>query len=104
MGRLIDYCNRTYVEFNKLRFLVFDEADRMLEQGFLPEIQKMMSHPTMVRNTERQTVSDALYIRADFLNLILLHLRRLNIMDKSIFRLCSQPPSLMIFVIWLANI
>lgn len=36
-GRLIKLLKRGLVHFNDVRFLVFDEADQMLDQGFLPD-------------------------------------------------------------------
>lgn len=56
-GRLIDYCeNKSYVSLNKLRFLVLDEADRMLDMGFAPAIEKIVKHQTMSPASERQTL------------------------------------------------
>ncbi|KAJ9576018.1 hypothetical protein L9F63_007118 [Diploptera punctata] len=55
-GRLIDFVNRGRITFSSLRYFVLDEADRMLDLGFLPEIEKMMSHPTMVEMGLRQTL------------------------------------------------
>ncbi len=37
-GRLIAHMNLGYVDFSRLRFLVLDEADRMLDMGFQPDL------------------------------------------------------------------
>lgn len=37
-GRLIDLYHRKAVTFKKVKFVVLDEADRMLDMGFLPDI------------------------------------------------------------------
>ncbi|XP_063221633.1 ATP-dependent RNA helicase vasa-like [Bacillus rossius redtenbacheri] len=55
-GRLNDFVNRGLVQFGSIRFVVLDEADRMLDMGFLPDIEKVMSHTTMVPTGERQTL------------------------------------------------
>lgn len=47
-GRLHDFVERNRVSFGSVRFVVLDEADRMLDMGFMPSIEKMMLHPTMV--------------------------------------------------------
>lgn len=41
-GRLIAHLNLGYVDFSELRFLVLDEADRMLDMGFLPDINRII--------------------------------------------------------------
>lgn len=41
-GRLLDLMSRGYGRFSHLRFLVLDEADRMLDMGFLPSIQRIV--------------------------------------------------------------
>lgn len=43
-GRLIAHLNMGYVDFSELRFLVLDEADRMLDMGFLPDIHRIISN------------------------------------------------------------
>ncbi|CAG9563933.1 unnamed protein product [Danaus chrysippus] len=55
-GRLHDFVDRNRVSFDSVRFVVLDEADRMLDMGFMPSVEKMMDHPTMVNITERQTL------------------------------------------------
>lgn len=44
------------IHFNKLRFLVLDEADRMLDMGFKEAIEKILKNPTMVDPSKRQTL------------------------------------------------
>jgi len=45
-GRLISHLNLGYVNFDKLQFLVLDEADRMLDMGFHDDIVKIKSYVT----------------------------------------------------------
>lgn len=47
-GRLLDFVEKGYVSFDAIRFIVLDEADRMLDMGFMPSVTKIMNHPTMV--------------------------------------------------------
>ncbi len=42
-GRLLDHLNQKNVRFNNLSILVFDEADRMLDMGFIPDLEKIFS-------------------------------------------------------------
>lgn len=42
-GRLLDLHNQGYISFNKVEFLVLDEADRMLDMGFLRDINKILA-------------------------------------------------------------
>jgi ATP-dependent RNA helicase RhlE len=51
-GRLEDYLDRRLFHFNSLRMLVLDEADRMLDMGFLPAIRRIVS----ILPKERQTM------------------------------------------------
>lgn len=46
-GRLNDFVNRGYITFASTRFMVLDEADRMLDMGFLPCVEDIMNHNTM---------------------------------------------------------
>jgi ATP-dependent RNA helicase RhlE len=42
-GRLLDHMQHTYARLGSLEYLVFDEADRMLDMGFLPSIKKILA-------------------------------------------------------------
>ncbi|XP_014256152.1 ATP-dependent RNA helicase vasa-like [Cimex lectularius] len=55
-GRVNDFVDREKLGFSSLRFLVLDEADRMLDMGFLPSVKKMLQHPTMTPVGQRQTL------------------------------------------------
>jgi ATP-dependent RNA helicase RhlE len=52
-GRLLDHFRSPYAKLDALEFLVLDEADRMLDMGFLPEIKKILRH---LPQTKRQTL------------------------------------------------
>jgi ATP-dependent RNA helicase RhlE len=41
-GRLLDLMSRRLCDFSRLNFLVLDEADRMLDMGFLPDIHRIV--------------------------------------------------------------
>ena len=50
-GRLIDLMEQRHVDFTALQVLVLDEADRMLDMGFLPAIRKIVSKTPPSRQT-----------------------------------------------------
>ena len=50
-GRLLDHLSRPYAKLDKIEFLVLDEADRMLDMGFLPDIKKILKHVPAKRQT-----------------------------------------------------
>ena len=52
-GRLNDYVEKGTISFSNLQFLVLDEADRMLDMGFMPEIQKCSENPNMPEKGKR---------------------------------------------------
>ncbi len=43
-GRLLDHFQYDYAKLNGLEVLVLDEADRMLDMGFLPDIRRVLKH------------------------------------------------------------
>jgi ATP-dependent RNA helicase RhlE len=50
-GRLIDHLDRQNVVFDDLEILVLDEADRMLDMGFAPQINKIVAQIPTYRQT-----------------------------------------------------
>ncbi len=50
-GRLLDHMRSGYARLNHLEHLVLDEADRMLDMGFLPEIRRILTHLPTRRQT-----------------------------------------------------
>jgi len=58
-GRLLDFVEKGRVSFANCKYLVLDEADRMLDMGFMPEIEKMVEDPNMPKKApegDRQTL------------------------------------------------
>ena len=43
-GRLLDHLTHPYAKLDKIEFLVLDEADRMLDMGFLPDIRRLLRY------------------------------------------------------------
>jgi ATP-dependent RNA helicase RhlE len=50
-GRLLDHLRSPYAKLAQLEVLVLDEADRMLDMGFLPEIRRIMRYLPAPRQT-----------------------------------------------------
>jgi ATP-dependent RNA helicase RhlE len=50
-GRLLDHFRRPYAKLGGLAHLVLDEADRMLDMGFLPDIRRILRHVPSRRQT-----------------------------------------------------
>ncbi len=50
-GRLLDHFKQPYARLDKLEYLVLDEADRMLDMGFLPDIRRVLKHLPARRQT-----------------------------------------------------
>jgi ATP-dependent RNA helicase RhlE len=65
-GRLEDYLGRRLIQFNNLQVLVLDEADRMLDMGFLPAIRRIAA----VLPRERQTVCFSATMEGDMARLV----------------------------------
>src|SRR5215510_561884 len=50
-GRLLDHFRHPYARLGDLEVLVLDEADRMLDMGFLPDIRRVLRHLPPRRQT-----------------------------------------------------
>ncbi len=50
-GRLLDHIQRGNVDFSGLDTLVVDEADQMLDMGFIPDIRRILKHVPKDRQT-----------------------------------------------------
>jgi len=50
-GRLLDHFQYPYAKLEGLEFLVLDEADRMLDMGFLPDVRRVLKHLPAVKQT-----------------------------------------------------
>ena len=70
-GRLLDHMRAPYVKFSALEVLVLDEADRMLDMGFLPDIRRILRALPQKRQTlffsatmppEIRTLSDEMLV------------------------------------------
>jgi ATP-dependent RNA helicase RhlE len=70
-GRLEDYLDRRLFHFNALRILILDEADRMLDMGFLPAIKRIVS----ILPKERQTMCFSATMEGDMTRIVKDYLR-----------------------------
>ncbi len=53
-GRLLDFINRRQINLRQVEVLVIDEADRMLDMGFIPDVRRIVHQTPHKRN--RQTL------------------------------------------------
>jgi ATP-dependent RNA helicase RhlE len=65
-GRLEDFLDRRLFNFKDLRILVLDEADRMLDMGFLPAIRRIAA----ILPKERQTMCFSATLEASVVHLV----------------------------------
>lgn len=66
-GRLIDFCLQNMVYLDRLELLVLDEADRMLDMGFIPDIKRLIR--LMPEKNYRQTLLFSATFNQDVMNL-----------------------------------
>ncbi|KAJ1259789.1 hypothetical protein BS78_10G183000 [Paspalum vaginatum] len=55
-GRLVDMIERSRISLEAIKYLVMDEADRMLDMGFEPQIRKIVDMMNMPKKSVRQTM------------------------------------------------
>ena len=66
-GRLIDYLRKHAVDLSKVSIAVIDEADRMLDMGFIPDVKRIMSY--LPKPEERQTMLFSATLSHDIMQL-----------------------------------
>jgi ATP-dependent RNA helicase RhlB len=66
-GRIIDFINKKELHLNKVDTLILDEADRMLDMGFIPDVKKIIR--ACPPKEERQTLFFSATINTDVRNL-----------------------------------
>jgi ATP-dependent RNA helicase RhlE len=50
-GRLLDHLQYSYAKLNTIEYVVLDEADRMLDMGFLPDVRRILGFVPKARRT-----------------------------------------------------
>ncbi|EGE25711.1 DEAD/DEAH box helicase [Moraxella catarrhalis] len=66
-GRIIDWVDKGELFLDRVEVFVLDEADRMLDMGFIPDIKRIVRH--MPSNTERQSLLFSATFNQDVMNL-----------------------------------
>lgn len=66
-GRIIDWLNRGVLFVDRVEALVLDEADRMLDMGFIPDVKRIIGR--MPANTHRQSLLFSATFNTDVMNL-----------------------------------
>lgn len=69
-GRLIDVLENRYLVLNQCTYIVLDEADRMIDLGFEPDVQKILEYmPVTNLKPDSEEAEDSRYV----LILVLFH-------------------------------
>lgn len=55
-GRLLDFIGKRAINLDRVKYVVFDEADRMLDLGFEPDMRKLMASKGLPDKGDRQTL------------------------------------------------
>jgi ATP-dependent RNA helicase DeaD len=71
-GRILDHLQRGTCRLDAVRYLVLDEADRMLDMGFAPDVGRILGHIP----AERQTALFSATMPAAIRSIVSRHMRR----------------------------
>ncbi len=71
-GRLVDHLERRTVELNRVHVLVLDEADRMLDMGFAPQLNQILARVPK----ERQTLLFSATMPSEITKMAAMHMRQ----------------------------
>lgn len=55
-GRLKDFLQRGWISFENLKYVILDEGDRLIDDGFLVDMRSIFTHPSMPSKDDRQTL------------------------------------------------
>ena len=66
-GRLLDFCGRGTINLRQIEVLVIDEADRMLDMGFIPDIRRILRQ--LPPRDQRQTMLFSATLSGDVMRL-----------------------------------
>jgi ATP-dependent RNA helicase DeaD len=71
-GRILDHLQRGTLRLSAVRYLVLDEADRMLDMGFAPDVGRILSHTP---EKERQTALFSATMPGEIRGMVKRHMR-----------------------------
>lgn len=55
-GRLKDFLQRDWISLENLKYIILDEGDRLIDDGFVVDMRALFTHDTMPGKSERQTL------------------------------------------------
>ena len=88
-GRLLDLADRKNLDLSQVRALVLDEADKMLDLGFLPDVEKILR----LTPDDRQTMLFSATMPGEVVTLARRHMRRpTNIRAEGADEVAQIPP------------
>jgi superfamily II DNA/RNA helicase len=87
-GRLLDHVRRGHLRLGEVRMLVLDEADRMLDMGFIPDIERIVSEC----NDDRQTLLFSATMPSEIVGLGRRYMRSPTFINAETERETSAPP------------
>ncbi|XP_076820438.1 putative ATP-dependent RNA helicase DDX23 [Clavelina lepadiformis] len=68
-GRLIDVLENRYIVLSQCTYVVLDEADRMIDMGFEPDVQKILEHmPVTNQKPDSDSIEDKNIMKSNFLS------------------------------------
>jgi ATP-dependent RNA helicase RhlB len=95
-GRLIDFLRGRVVDLSRVEILVLDEADRMLDMGFIPDVRRII-HQTPHKD-RRQTLLFSATAPVPKFRFVVPVKTKLPVQDWALFRLLVIAPPLVAFL------
>lgn len=95
-GRLMDFANRKVIHLKQVETLVIDEADRLLDMGFIPDVRKivrMTPHPE-----QRQTLLFSATLTPDILRLAAQWTREAETVEIEPERIAAESVNQRVFI------